>query len=61
MSPAFQVKAAAGELMTGFGGVFPAPAVTGPTTADTAVLVPPAFVAVTTTRNVVPWSASWGE
>ena len=61
MSPAFHLTVADGEAMTGTGGVFTAPPVTGPTAADTAVVLPPAFVAVTRTRSVEPRSASWGE
>ena len=61
VSPAFQLKSTAGEAMTGMGGVFPAPPVTGPTAADSAVVLPAGFVAAICTRRVAPWSASWGD
>src|SRR4051812_42140487 len=59
VSPAFHVSVVAGAVMAGTGGVFD-PAATGPTAAEVAELVPPALVAATRTRIVVPWSASCG-
>jgi hypothetical protein len=60
VSPAFHVTVVAGALIVGTGGVLE-PAVTGPTAAELAALVPPELVAETRTRIVAPWSASCGE